>query len=143
MYMIVMKIFEGKYGTFRNTDDAINYMNETNFKNEISLYDINPHKAYEKTNKIYNVIKEYNKGKPIDDQILPSNPYAFREILGCLGVQVYSITLGTYEENHECIALFSGYNESVLDKTMGTVKIAPSFKALYSLGLMASLFSDN
>ena len=37
--------------------------------------------------------------------------------IGCLGVQCYSISLGTFSRNNRCIALFTtGWNESILDK---------------------------
>ena len=113
--MITIKIYEGQEGVYKNPDDVIRYMKETNFEGEVSVYDIDSNKAYEKTYKIYKAIREYNIGKPLDDQILPTNPFKCRGILGCLGVTVYSIDLGTYKDNHECIALFTGYNSSVLD----------------------------
>lgn len=138
--MLTMKIYEGENGTFENVDDAINYIKETNFRNEVSVYDTNVDKAYKKTREIYKVIKEYNKGKPLNSQILPGNPFHFRGILGCLGVNVYTITLGTYEKRHECIALFSGYNSSVLDTSVETPNIRPGLKALKSLALFGGMY---
>ena len=138
--MLTMKIFEGENGVFENVDDAINYIKETNFENEVSIYGIDSDKAYEKTKKIYEAIKEYNKGKPLNSQILPSNPFHFRGILGCLGVNVYSITLGTYEKNHKCIALFTGYNDTVLDTNVEIPDIRPGLKALSSLGMIGELY---
>ena len=102
--MSILKIYEGKDGVFENLDDAIQYMREANFENEVSVYDIDSNKAYEKTQKIYDVIKEYNKGKPLNIQILPTNPSSFRGILGCLGVQVYSIGLGTFSETNQLLS---------------------------------------
>lgn len=134
-----MKIYEGQDGVFRNTDDAIKYMYDTNFKYEVSVYDIDSDKAYEKTRVIYKVIKDYNKGRPLNDQILPCNPYGYRGIVGCLGVQVYSIDLGTYERNHECVALFTGYNSSVLDTNVEKACITPGSKALASLAMLANI----
>lgn len=137
--MFTIKIFEGEKGIFENVDDAIAYMKETNFKSEVSVYDINDRRAYEKTREIYKVIKEFNNGKPLDEQILPSNPTGFRGILGCLGVKVYSITLGTYKTNHECIALFSGYNDSVLDTSKESADIRPGLKAMASLAMIGRM----
>ena len=114
-------------------------MKETNFKSDVSVYDINDRRAYEKTREIYKVIKEFNNGKPLDEQILPSNPTGFRGILGCLGVKVYSITLGTYKTNHECIALFSGYNDSVLDTSKESANIRPGLKAMASLAMIGRM----
>lgn len=138
--MIVQKIYEDE--VFKTPEDAVKYMIEQNFEGEVSVYDINTKKALDKTNVIYEAIKEYNKNKPIDEQILPGNPFGFRGILGCLGVQVYTITLGTYKRNHECLALFSGYNESVLDTSTEKAEIMPSLKALSSLSLLYKMMQN-
>ncbi len=138
--MFTMKIYKGQDGVFKNTEDAIKYMMENNFENEISVYDINSDIAYKKTSEIYAAIKEYNKGKSLDEQILPSNPFGFRGIVGCLGVKVYSITLGTYKRNHECIALFSGYNDCVLDTSAEKARIVPGLKSMSSLAMIGAMY---
>lgn len=137
--MFTMKIFDGEEGMFDKLDDAIKYMKESNFEKEVSIYAVDSNKAYKKALEIFKVIKEYNKGKPLEDQILPSNPFGFRGILGCLGVQVYSITLGKYKNNCECIALFTGYNERVLDTSVEKAHIVPGLKAISSLALIGSM----
>lgn len=137
--MFTLKIFEDDESIFNNVEDAIKYIQDTNFEQEVSVYDTDTEKAYKKTRKIYEVVKEYNKGKPLNDQILPSNPFGFRGILGCLGVQVYSISFGTYKKNHECVALFTGYNSSVLDTSTENAQIVPSIKALTSLAILGSM----
>lgn len=137
--MFTMKIYEEEEGIFEQLDDAIKYMKESNFEKEVSVYAIDSNKAYKKALEIFKVIKEYNKGKPLDDQILPSNPFGYRGILGCLGVQVYSITLGKYKDNRECIALFTGYNDRVLDTSVEKAHIVPGVKAMSSLALMGSM----
>jgi hypothetical protein len=137
--MLTSKIYEEDH-VFKNAGDAIKYMCETNFKHEVAVYDINADKAYEKTKEIYAAIKEYNKGKELNEQILPSYPFAYRGILGCLGVQCYSISVGTYERNRECIALFTaGWNDNVLDTSIEKSNIRPGIKALTSMGLMAGI----
>lgn len=137
--MLTLKIYD-EDPTFKNVDDAIKYMHKTNFENEITMYDINDSKAYMKTKEIYTAIREYNKGKELSKQILPSYPFGFRGIIGCLGVQCYSISLGTYEENRECISLFTGgWNNSVLDTSTEESNILPGLKALSSLALMAQM----
>ena len=138
--MIIVKITEGEDGVFKNVQDAIKYIQETNFKNEVSVYDIDSGKALRKVREIYKVIKEYNKGKLLDDQILPSEPFACRGIVGCLGVQVYSISLGTYKENREHIALFTGWNTSVLDTAKDLPDVRPGFKALASLAMIGQIY---
>ena len=137
--MFTIKIFNGEEGIFDKLDDAIKYMKDSNFEKEVSVYAIDSNKAYQKALEIFKVIKEYNKGQPLDDQILPSNPFGFRGILGCLGVQVYSITLGKYKNNRECIALFTGYNDRVLDTSVEKAHIVPGMKAMSSLALMGSM----
>lgn len=137
--MFTMKIFDGEEGMFDKLNDAIKYMKESNFEKEVSIYAVDSNKAYKKALEIFKVIKEYNKGKPLEDQILPSNPVGFRGILGCLGVQVYSITLGKYKNNCECIALFTGYNERVLDTSVEKAHIVPGLKAISSLALIGSM----
>lgn len=137
--MFTMKIFDGEEGMFDKVEDAIKYMKESNFEKEVSIYAANSNKAYKKALEIFKVIKEYNKGKPLEDQILPSNPFGFRGILGCLGVQVYSITLGKYKNNCECIALFTGYNDRVLDTSVEKAHIVPGVKAMSSLALIGSM----
>lgn len=137
--MFTMKIYELEEGIFEKLDDAIKYMKESNFEKEVSVYAIDSNKAYKKALEIFKVIKEYNKGKPLDDQILPSNPFGYRGILGCLGVQVYSITLGKYKDNRECIALFTGYNDRVLDTSVEKAHIVPGVKAMSSLALMGNM----
>lgn len=137
--MITMKIYESENGVFKNIEDAVKYIKETNFEKEVSLYDIDTDKAYNKAKEIYKVIKEYNKDKPLNEQILPTNPFGYRGILGCLGVQAYSISFGTYESNHDKIALFTGYNQNVLDTSKEKSNVMPGMKALSSLSLLASM----
>lgn len=137
--MFTMKIFDGEEGMFDKVEDAIKYMKESNFEKEVSIYAADSNKAYKKALKIFKVIKEYNKGKPLEDQILPSNLFGFRGILGCLGVQVYSITLGKYKNNCECIALFTGYNDRVLDTSVEKAHIVLGVKAMSSLALIGSM----
>lgn len=140
--MITMKIKEGQDGIYKNPKDAIQFMINNNFKYEISVYDINTKDAYNKTTDIYAYIKEYNKGKPLDDQILPTNPFGYRGILGCLGVMCYSIGFGFYKDNHDHIALFTGYNDYVLDTTNESACVCPSLKAMSSLALMSTLYNN-
>ena len=119
----------------------LNIWKNQTLEKEVSIYAADSNKAYKKALEIFKVIKEYNKGKPLEDQILPSNPFGFRGILGCLGVQVYSITLGKYKNNCECIALFTGYNERVLDTSVEKAHIVPGVKAISSLALIGSMIN--
>lgn len=144
--MLVSKITK-EYPAFNNVDDAIKYMHDTNFDGEVIVYDINTDRAYEKVRKIYDVIKEYNKGKELNNQILPTEPFGYRGIIGCLGVQCYSIALGTYERNKDKLALFYGdgeYYDIVLDisKSKEKISIYPSIKALSSLAIIGKMYTE-
>lgn len=137
--MLTFKIYDGEEGIFKNPDDAIEYMIKTNFKRSVHLYSINSKEAYAKTEEIYKFIREYNKGKPLNNQILPTTPFGYRGILGCLGVQVYEITFETYSKNHEFIVIFGSYREDVLDTTVEKPDIRPGLKALSSLALISKM----
>ena len=140
--MLVSKITK-EYPAFNNVDDAIKYIHDTNFDGEVIVYDINSDRAYEKVRKIYDVIKEYNKGKELNNQILPTEPFGYRGIVGCLGVQCYSIALGTYERNKNNLALFyGGYYDIVLDISKEKISIYPSIKALSSLAIIGKMYME-
>ncbi len=140
--MLVSKITK-EYPAFNNADDAIKYIHDTNFDGEVIVYDINTDRAYEKVRKIYDAIKEYNKGKELNNQILPTEPFGYRGIIGCLGVQCYSIALGTYERNKNKLALFyGGYYDIVLDISKEKPSIYPSVKALSSLALIGKIYRE-
>lgn len=133
-----MKIYPEEH-IFKTVEEAVRFMRDTNFQGEVSVYSSDSKKAYEMANQLYPYIKEYNKGKLLKDQILPTNPYGYRGILGCLGVQCYSVGLGTYERNHESVVIFGYYITDVLDTSKETPVIRPGLKALASLGLMAEM----
>lgn len=133
--MIVARLKEYD-NMFGDVKDAIEFMHSTGFSREVGMWDIDDKVAYSKIRQLYDVIKEYNQGKQLDVQVLPSNPFAFRGIKGCLGVQCYSISLGTYKENHECWSPFTrGYNESVLDTSDESSDVRPGLKAMHSMSL--------
>ena len=115
--MFTIRIDSGRDGVYENIEDAISYMKNTNFENDVTVFDINTNNAYKKVDEIYCFIKKYNQDKPLNDQIFPTNPFPMRGIVGCLGVQAYSIGLGTYGHNKDLVALFTGYNDGVLDKS--------------------------
>ena len=113
---MTLQIAEGHNHTYYHVEDAIEDIKLSNFQREITLYDSVDKKLYEKVKEIYHFIKEYNQDKPLKNQLLPTNPFYFRGILGCLGVQCCSIDVGNYEENINKIALFTGWNTTVLHK---------------------------
>lgn len=134
--MVVAKLKEYD-NIFENVTDAIEFMHGTRFTREVGVWDIDDKVAYSKVRQLFDEIKKYNVGKQLDIQVLPSNPFAFRGIKGCLGVQCYSIILGTYKENHRCWSPFTrGYNESVLDTSEESSNVKPGLKAMYSMSLV-------
>ena len=139
---IVSKLSEIN-NAFENPEDAISFMKENGMEREITVYDISTKDALNKTKVIYDFLKEYNKGKPLNEQILPGNPFHYRGIKGCLGVCCFSITLGTYENNRDKICLFTKYNDSVLDTNVDKANITPSLKAITSLCMMADMMYNN
>lgn len=138
--MVVAKLKEYD-NMFEDVADAIEFMHRTRFTREVGVYDISDKTAYSKVSQLFDEIKKQNVGKQLDVQVLPSNPFAFRGIKGCLGVQCYSILLGTYKENHECWSPFTrGYNEFVLDTSEGSPNVRPGLKALHSMSLLSSCY---
>lgn len=140
--MLTMKIYSTDEGIFDNVEDAIKFMQNTNFVREVSVYDINTEKAYNKAMQILEFVREYNKGKPLNDQILPTSPFAYRGIVGCLGVQAYSIGLGTYENNKNLLVMFGRYMPEILDTSEETPDIHPGPKALTTLAMLGSMLSN-
>ena len=138
--MIVARLKEYD-NMFEDVKDAIKIMHSTGFSAEVGMYDIDDKIAYSKITQLYDVIKEYNQGKQLDVQVLPSNPFAFRGIKGCLGVQCYSISLGTYKETHQFWSPFTrGYNESVLDTSDESSDVRPGLKVMHSMLLVYDLY---
>lgn len=140
--MIVARLKEYD-NMFEDVEDAIKFMHSTGFSREVGVWDIDDKVAYSKVRQLFNEIKKYNVGKQLDIQVLPSNPFAFRGIKGCLGVQCYSILLGTYKENHKCWSPFTrGYNESVLDTSDESSDVRPGMKALNSMYTLYKLAEE-
>lgn len=137
-----IKIYEDDH-IYNDVSDAIKFMKDTNFEQEVSVYDLNDKKARIKAESLYDVIRNYNKSRKLKDQILPTSPFAYRGIKGCLGVQCYSISLGTYERNHDLLPMFSHYVTNVLDIKDEKPDIHPSMKALTSLAMMSSIMKGN
>lgn len=136
-----IKIYKDDH-IYKDVSDAIKFMEDTNFEQEVSVYDLNDKKARIKAESLYDVIRNYNKGRKLKDQILPTSPFAYRGIKGCLGVQCYSISLGTYEHNHDLLPMFSHYVVSVLDIQDEKPDIYPSMKALSSLSMMVNMMKE-
>ena len=158
---IVSKLSEIN-NAFENPEDAISYMKENGMEREITVYDISTKDALNKTKVIYDFIKEYNKGKPLNEQILPGNPLydstnrnkGYNKTIGgdpCnkgLTEQEKkerrrAIQKRWNENNRDKICLFTKYNDSVLDTSVEKANITPSLKAITSLCMMADMMYNN
>ena len=60
---------------------------------------------------------------------------------GCLSVQCAEISGGTFEENADKLAMFSGWNYRVLSDV--NAHKAPSMKAMTSLAMLGYLATQN
>lgn len=81
----------------------------------VNLYGLNDDKLDEEVDNLYHLIKIWNIWSlKLTNQLLPTYPYSFRHIIGCLGVQAYEISIETYEERKGKVS-FTGYNKSVLN----------------------------
>lgn len=88
--------------------------------------------------KVYEEIKQRNKQvEDLDNQMLPTLPYFWDDIDGCLAVHCAEIHMNDYEEASKCIALFTGHNYDVLTdpSAVGT----PGIKAMASLAMIGSM----
>jgi len=90
---------------------------------------------------VYEGIKKKNAEiEDINQQMLPTCGYYFRGIHGCLGVYCCEISMGTFEKNASCIAMFTGWNYNVL--TDPTAREPISAKAMTSLAMLGYLATN-
>lgn len=97
----------------------------------------NEKELHSEIEKLYQKIKEYNRNvDSVEKQLLPTNPYFWDDIDGCLGVRCAEINIDTVENCDGKLALFTGWNKSVLFKD---TELHVSSKAMASLALLGSL----
>ena len=125
--------------SFQKAEDAFEHLKDTiNGYSNVELYATSSSTLEKEIKKLYELIKQYNS--TIEDpemQCLPSNPYYYHEIKGCLGVDCVEITGGTYEKNADKISLFTGWNYNVLQDP--SMRKTPCTRAMASLALMGSM----
>lgn len=122
--------------SFKTAEDAFEYM--INGNRTVELYSQNPKALVSEIKKFYQKIKTYN-GTVEDEelQVLPTYPYRYRGIVGCLGVECAEITCGTFKENADKIALFTDWNYTVLrDMTLRKTLCENALGDLAMLGSM-------
>lgn len=132
--------------SFQDAKKAFEYALSAKYKT-VFLYDSKQERLAKITNEFFNLVKEHNtRIKRLDDQLLPTNGYHFNDIDGCLAVHCVEISLSTVGESKGCVALFTGYNSSVLVDT-NTEKVSdagigvPSRKAMASIAMLGYLMS--
>lgn len=81
----------------------------------VNLYGLNDDKLDEEIDNLYHLLKIWNIwGLKLINQLLPTNPFPFRHIIGCLGVQAYEISIETYGARKGKVSI-TGYNKNVLN----------------------------
>lgn len=104
----------------------------------VILYNSVEHKLDIELNKLFNMIKSDNtKVSDINQQWLPTNPYYWDDIDGCLGVKCAEVSMNTYEKNGGGIAMFTGWNYSVLNKIDAKKRL--DSKTLTTLAMLGSM----
>lgn len=104
----------------------------------IILYHSNTKVLDQEIEKVYAEIKSRNsKIEDIDQQMLPTNPYYWADIDGCLAVTCAEIGMNTFEVNAECLPLFTGYNYSVISDPEARKPL--SSKAMASMAMLGAM----
>lgn len=122
-----------------NADEAFNKVASGDGRKTVILYRSfqNEKELHNEIKKLYQKIKEYNINvDSVEEQLIPTNPYFWNDIDGCLGVRCAEIDIDTVENCDGKIALFAGWNKSVLFKD---TELCVSSKAMASLALLGSL----
>lgn len=98
----------------KTADEAVDLMFNQG-KKTVILYNSCSKTLSVEIRKFYGAIKHHNsKIDDINQQILPTNPYYWNDIDGCLAVECAEISGGTFADNAGNIAMFSGWNYGVL-----------------------------
>ena len=114
---MILKIYpDEEENFFENATDCIAYMKSRNFQCNVTLYAIKRKDLTPMIHEVYQCIKAHNKTVPLMYQILPTNPFYYNGIKGCLGVECVEIDMNTYCYNRDLLALFTGWDKSVLNK---------------------------
>ena len=125
-----------------NMAEAIEILYERNPYHHVILYASTDKKLSELIRGVNAEIKKRNTEiEDINKQMLPTYPYHWDDIDGCLHVKCAEISMDEFEHNAGCIALFTGYNYSVL--TNPDERRAPSQKAMTSLAMLGYLATHN
>ena len=122
--------------------EAVEIIYERNPYHHVILYASNEKKLSELIKGVNDEIKKRNTEiEDVNQQMLPTYPYRWDDIDGCLHVKCAEISMDVFEKNAGCIALFTGFNYSVLTKP--DERRAPNQKALTSLAMLGYLATNN
>lgn len=118
----------------KTAEEAINLMFEKGNRT-VFLYNSCGKTLSAEISKFYEEIRRRNAAiEDINQQTLPTNPYIWNDIDGCLAVECAEISGGTFAENASGLAMFTGWNYRVL--TDVNARKAPSMKAMTSLAML-------
>lgn len=124
-----------------DAQDAIRILYETDHQSVV-LYSSQLSKLGEICNEIYAEITKRNKEIPnVEDQMLPTYPYLWDDIDGCLAVKCAEINMDTFARNAECLHIFTRPNYSVLTKPSARKPLC--MKALTTLSLLGSFMKGS
>lgn len=132
-----------KNHAFQNADEAINYLYDENTKyRTVILYasKSNDKKLKQEIKKVYDEIKRRNAEiSDVNQQMLPTSPYYWDDIDGCLAVTCVEISMDTFEKSAGCLFLFTSPRYDCLTKSDERKPL--SSKAMTSLAILGSMIS--
>ena len=120
----------------RSTDEAIHLLCQQ-YCRTIILVSSNRKALGQMVDAVYAKIKEENAEiSDVNQQTLPTEPYYWTDIDGCLSVRCCEIDVGTYAENKGHIAIFRGWNYDVLHAD--SIKTAPDARAFVTMAALGN-----
>lgn len=124
-----------------DAQDAIRILYETDHQSVV-LYSSQISKLQKMCDEIYAEITKRNKEIPnVEDQMLPTYPYIWDDIDGCLAVKCAEINMDTFTRNAECLHIFTKPNYNVLTKPSARKPLC--MKALTTLSLLGSFMKGS
>lgn len=139
--MGTLRMLKGSGCIATDAQDAIRILYETDHRSVI-LYSSQISKLQKMCDEIYAEITKRNKEiSNVEDQMLPTYPYLWDDIDGCLAVKCAEINMDTFARNAECLHVFTRPNYSVLTKPSARKPL--SIKALTTLSLLGSLMKGS
>lgn len=114
-----MQINPREKGVFNTLDNALIYLErelKTDKSVHITFYDIDYRRVKKLVEEVYKHLQEQNKGKQLDEQLVPTTGYWYNAIRGCLGVECCEISISRYKHCKNGIPFIWRYNTSVLYK---------------------------